>query len=103
MDKTVVNKPLCFHCGDTCSSEVLISFDEKNFCCTGCKTVYQILNKSELCDYYSFNEVSGVKVDSNRDSDKFAFLDNPAIAARFITFANQQQTALKFYLPQIHC
>lgn len=103
MDKTVVNKPLCFHCGDTCSSEVLISFDEKNFCCTGCKMVYQILNKSELCDYYSFNEVSGVKVDSNRDSDKFAFLDNPAIAARFITFANQQQTALKFYLPQIHC
>lgn len=103
MDKTVVNKQACFHCGDTCSSDAIILFDDKSFCCTGCKTVYQILNKSELCDYYSFNEVAGVKVDSNRDSNKFAFLDNPAIAAQFITFANQQQTALKFFLPQIHC
>jgi Cu+-exporting ATPase len=65
--------------------------------------VYQILDKNALCDYYSLNDVAGVKVNSSKDDHKFAFLDNPVIAARFITFANQQQTAVKFYLPQIHC
>ncbi|KAF0241829.1 MAG: P-type ATPase [Chitinophagaceae bacterium] len=103
MNKIVENNTACYHCGDACSSGSTILFNEKPFCCSGCKTVYQILNKSDLCDYYSFNAEAGVKVNENRDATKFAFLDNPTIAATFITFANQQQTAVKFYLPQIHC
>lgn len=103
MTQTILNTTRCFHCGEICEPAELLVFDLKNFCCSGCKTVYQILDKNELCDYYSLNDVSGIKVNSNKDSQKFAFLDNPALAAKFITFANQQQTAVKFYLPQIHC
>ncbi|HAR74484.1 MAG TPA: hypothetical protein DCR77_13920, partial [Flavobacteriaceae bacterium] len=33
----------CFHCGQRIEEEV-IQFDEKDFCCQGCKTVYEILN-----------------------------------------------------------
>ena len=103
MSQSVLNKAACYHCGDSCTLNAVVLFNEKSFCCNGCKTVYQILNKSELCDYYSFNDVAGVKVNSNRDAEKFAYLDNPVFASKFITFANQQQTAVKFYLPQIHC
>ena len=103
MSQPLLNNTICYHCGDTCADDSLIGFDEKAFCCSGCKTVYQLLNKNDLCDYYSFNEKAGVKVQLQRDSQKFAFLDNVSIAARFISFANQQQTAVQFYLPQIHC
>lgn len=103
MNKTTENNTACYHCGDTCGKDSSILFNEKVFCCSGCKTVYQILHKNELCDYYSLNAIAGVKQNVHFDVAKFAFLDNPTIAATFITFANQQQTAVKFYLPQIHC
>ncbi len=103
MSQTILNTTRCFHCNDLCEPADLLVFDSKKFCCSGCKTVYQILNKNTLCDYYTFNDVAGIKVNSSMDTHKFAFLDNPVIAAKFVTFANQQQTAVKFYLPQIHC
>ncbi len=103
MIKTVLDKTTCFHCGDNCNDDALVAFDDKSFCCSGCKSVYQILNKSNLCEYYEFNEIAGVKRIENGNAQKFAFLDNPDLSARLIVFANQQQTAVNFYLPQIHC
>lgn len=103
MKEAVINQTICFHCGVDCDANDLSKFDNKYFCCNGCKTVYQILNKSDLCDYYSFNKVAGVKVISENHAQHFSFLDNQSIAAKFITFSNQQQTAVTFYLPQIHC
>jgi Cu+-exporting ATPase len=101
--KTILHNTTCFHCGDDCQKESVVSFDDKSFCCTGCKTVFQILNKNNLCDYYSFNTVAGVKRNDTINTQKFAFLDNPDLAAGLIVFANQQQIAVNFYLPQIHC
>ncbi len=103
MIKSVLHNTTCFHCGNICQKDTLVSFDNKSFCCSGCKTVFQILNKNNLCDYYSFNEVAGVKRNSTINTQKFAFLDNPDLSSRLIVFANQQQTAVNFYLPQIHC
>ncbi|TAH11692.1 MAG: HAD family hydrolase [Sphingobacteriia bacterium] len=103
MIKSVLHNTSCFHCGDECQKDNLVSFDDKSFCCSGCKTVFQILNKNNLCDYYSFNEVAGVKRIENSNVQKFAFLDNPDLSARLIVFSNQQQTAVNFYLPQMHC
>lgn len=103
MIKSVLHNTICFHCGDVCKENELVSFDDKSFCCSGCKSVFQILNKNNLCDYYSFNEIAGVKRNSPINSQKFAFLDNPDLSARLIVFANQQQKAVNFYLPQIHC
>ena len=41
----------CFHCDQRIEEEV-IQFDEKAFCCQGCKTVYEILNVNDLKDYW---------------------------------------------------
>ncbi|MGZ5193197.1 MAG: heavy metal translocating P-type ATPase metal-binding domain-containing protein, partial [Kaistella sp.] len=40
----------CFHCGQNIEKE-RISFDEKIFCCNGCKSVYEILNLNNLGDF----------------------------------------------------
>jgi Cu+-exporting ATPase len=92
----------CFHCGDNCAGEPVV-FDAKSFCCKGCSSVYQILNKSNLCEYYNIHDASGVKLPELQDQQKFGFLDNEKIAASYIVFSKPNQLAVKFYLPQIHC
>jgi Cu+-exporting ATPase len=101
LNKTIESTK-CFHCGDTCKGN-LVEFDAKAFCCKGCSSVYQILNKSNLCEYYNIHDASGVKLPELPDQQKFGFLDNEKIAAAYIVFSKPNQLAVKFYLPQIHC
>jgi len=92
----------CYHCGETCQNNK-IRQEEKCFCCEGCKMVYQILNQSDLCNYYSLNENPGISQRIKVRKDKFAFLDDEKIFLQLISFRNDKQVHVTFYLPQIHC
>ncbi len=49
---------LCFHCGDPCTAnDILVS--DKQFCCNGCLTVYELLEGSDLCTYYDLDASPG--------------------------------------------
>ncbi len=93
---------LCFHCGESCVNTT-IHTNEKVFCCEGCKMVYGILNAHELCDYYSFNQNPGINQRLMARKDKFQFLDDPEIQSQLISFKNEQEIHVTFYLPQVHC
>lgn len=92
----------CFHCGDKCLNSK-ISVAEKNFCCEGCKMVYEILNQSGMCDYYDLNNTPGAAQKHKVRPDKFSFLDDTSIAQSIISFKDKNQIHVTFYLPQIHC
>lgn len=92
----------CYHCGDECITEQ-IQLAGKTFCCQGCKTVYQVLNQSDLCDYYELNQNPGISQRITVRQDKFSFLDDDKIQQQLISFRNDEQTHVTFYLPQIHC
>jgi Cu+-exporting ATPase len=68
----------CFHCGEDCGNHPIEDYD-KHFCCEGCKTVYEILNNTGMCDYYTISQNPGnnqiIKVGEN----KFAFLDDESV------------------------
>ena len=103
MSSTLVKNQLeCFHCGENCTV-TSITADNKHFCCEGCKMVYQLLNQSGLCEYYALNNMPGINQRTSVRNDKFAFLEDPAICRQLITFSDEQQTNVTFYLPQIHC
>ncbi len=91
----------CYHCGTDCGASPLL-VEEKAFCCSGCKTVYQLLDEHALCDYYALNASPGRRLEESR-RQKFQFLDDPSIAARFIRYQDDKHLRLQFYLPQIHC
>jgi len=76
---------------------------EKVFCCDGCKMVYQILNQSELCEYYNLNDNPGINQRVRVRHDKFAFLDDEKIQLQLISFEDEKQVHITFYLPQMHC
>ncbi|MEI2740226.1 MAG: heavy metal translocating P-type ATPase metal-binding domain-containing protein [Chitinophagaceae bacterium] len=92
----------CYHCGETCLNDK-IQLEKKSFCCEGCKIVYQILNQSDLCEYYNLNENPGISQRIKVRKDKFAFLDDEKIQQQLISFKNEIQVHVTFYLPQMHC
>ena len=92
----------CYHCGELCPNEK-IHLEEKHFCCEGCKMVYQILNQSDLCEYYNLNDNPGQSQKVPFRKDKFAFLDDEKIRQQLISFTSDAETHVVFYLPQMHC
>jgi len=91
----------CYHCGSICEEE--INFDNKSFCCEGCKTVYDILNVSSLDSYYDIEEKNpGIKANKNFKG-KYNFLDLPEFKSKLISFQEGDFVRIKLFLPQIHC
>jgi len=97
-----LEKVSCYHCNDICSDEHLV-FDEKDFCCNGCKTVYEILKDNDLCTYYDLDKNPGISLKSKSFEDKFAFLDNDEIVKMLVNFTEKQKSRIVFYIPAIHC
>ncbi|MFC0263576.1 heavy metal translocating P-type ATPase [Fontibacter flavus] len=93
----------CYHCGEACKDEIL-HFDGKEFCCTGCKLVYEVLNENDLCNYYEIADQPGLsqKSKSGRDN-RFDYLDDEDIIRRLVDFQNEEETHVTFTIPLIHC
>lgn len=92
----------CIHCGDDCGKHPVI-WDEKPFCCHGCKTVFQILNEKNLKQYYEIDKMPGIKVETEDTGDKFAFLDLEEIRDKLLDFSDGGIIKVTFFVPSIHC
>ncbi|POY37517.1 heavy metal translocating P-type ATPase [Solitalea longa] len=96
-------KITCYHCGLECEEEQ-IEFDNRAFCCNGCKVVYEILSENQLCEYYDITKFPGQSQKSkHKSSAKFSILDKPEIKSKLVRFTNGTETHIAFFLPQIHC
>lgn len=96
------NTPLnCTHCGDPCETDTTW-LDDKAFCCVGCKTLFEILDANNLCDYYEIDQPN-LKVEQTNFGEKFAYLDNEEIADQLYKFKEGDQRMLRLFVPVIHC
>lgn len=101
-EKEKVEKIACYHCGDDCDRDHII-FNEKDFCCNGCKTVFEILNQHDLCTYYDLEKTPGISLKSKKLDDKYAYLDNDEISQLILDFKEEEKAKVTFYIPAIHC
>lgn len=92
---------ICYHCGENCETE--IKFDEKSFCCEGCKTVYSLLSENNLCNYYNLNNNPGVSLNKEISNKKFAYLEDTQVVSQLLNFNDGNLSSVTFYIPQIHC
>lgn len=90
----------CYHCGSAC--EETLWLNDKSFCCFGCKTVFEILSANDLCEYYSMDANPGVQL-RNISDETYAYLDEPDITSKVVTFNVDHFVKVKFYIPAIHC
>ncbi len=90
----------CYHCGAECGKRPIV-FDEKPFCCSGCKTVYSILSENGMTSYYQLNSAPGKRPEAS--DSKYAFLDNEVIAKELISFQEGRLTGMHTFMPNMHC
>ncbi|MFC2125956.1 heavy metal translocating P-type ATPase [Bacteroidota bacterium] len=95
-------KVICYHCGDLCHEEHVV-FDGKDFCCNGCRTVFEILNENGLCNYYDLEKNPGISLKTREFGDKYKFLDNKDIQDKLMQFSGEKISKVTFYIPSIHC
>jgi Cu+-exporting ATPase len=84
---------VCVHCGDPVRGEGIVSGDLQ-FCCSGCKAVYEVLSQAASCPVPAPRPVG---------DDRFAYLDDPAVIDRLRDFSDGTITAVTFFVPQMHC
>ncbi len=92
----------CIHCGEDCGRYPVI-WEDKPFCCNGCKTVYQIVNQNKLYTYYELEKTPGVRLDNPEFGDKFAYLDQEEIKGQLLEFNDGDFSKATFFVPTIHC
>jgi len=90
----------CFHCGQTC--EETLWQDDKPFCCYGCKTVYEILNSNNLCQYYDLDKNPGIQL-KNKSDETYAYLNEKDIRKKLLDFDSDTFAKVNFFVPSIHC
>ncbi|HIP31446.1 MAG TPA: HAD family hydrolase [Crocinitomicaceae bacterium] len=91
----------CYHCGDDVIGKG-INIDDKNFCCNGCKSVYQLLSSNNLGGFYNLESQAGTRPKKG-NNHQFSFLDVEDIRKKFIDFEDDTSSHTTLFLPQIHC
>lgn len=91
----------CYHCGDEIIGKP-IEYADHEFCCTGCKGVYQLLSENNLGNFYEMEKNAGTRPSAN-SSQKYNYLDVSEIRSKFIEFEEGDTARINLHLPSIHC
>ncbi|MCK0146108.1 heavy metal translocating P-type ATPase metal-binding domain-containing protein [Arenibacter sp. F26102] len=95
-----MDKETCYHCGDDCG-RTPINHNDKNFCCVGCKTVYEIFANNDLSYYYDLQSAAGAS--PKEIEGKYDFLESKNIIEKLIEFNDNGTQIINLYIPHIHC
>lgn len=97
----VKEQTICYHCGQVCEEQEFIH-EDKVFCCYGCRTVFEILNENNLCDYYSYEHTPGINL-KNVSEDTYSYLDETSIKKKLLIFDSVAYAKVEFFVPSVHC
>jgi Cu+-exporting ATPase len=94
----------CVHCGELCGSG-RVTTEAGPFCCTGCASVYTLLQSRGLEAFYTCELPAGVsqREFGRRDPSRFDILDDPAVRARFVRQDDGRTAQVTFPVPSLHC
>jgi len=101
-EKLIDKDVQCVHCKESCK-DIAILLDGKNFCCLGCKTVYQILHDNGLEAYYTIDKNPGVSLKQNKRKEYYSILDREEIQHQILDFSDDKISKVRLYIPGIHC
>jgi len=102
VEENIGTESLCAHCGELCD-ETGISFNDSNFCCLGCKTVFEILHENGLDAYYRLENKPGNTLKEAVKNQHYQYLDDPKVQQKILDFQDQNIAKIRLYIPSIHC
>ncbi|HEU4990412.1 MAG TPA: heavy metal translocating P-type ATPase metal-binding domain-containing protein, partial [Gemmatimonadaceae bacterium] len=91
----------CTHCGLEVPGGLVEDGATRQFCCTGCRTAYEILHEHGLDQYYRFGERREEAVrSSGRTYEEF---DHDAFHALYVRRHPDGTAQVELYLEGVHC
>ncbi len=95
------DQTLCYHCGQACDEP--LEHDGHQFCCAGCRSVYQIISANNLCMYYNLEKNPGQQQKFPVDVGEFESLNDPSVRTKLLLFDSHDFARVEWYIPAIHC
>ncbi len=95
-------KTSCYHCSEDCEDNVVV-YDEKPFCCDGCKLVYELLSENNLCNYYDLDQKAGISRKDAQQNYRYSFLEDVQLKKSLVKFTDGIETHVNFQVPSMHC
>lgn len=95
-------KCACYHCGDTCVRGAIV-FHGHNFCCEGCKMVFELLSEKGMCDYYDLADTPGISRRKPESDSVFSALNDPEVSAKILRYQDDELARVVFSVPLMHC
>ena len=91
----------CAHCGLDVPAGLVEAGAERQFCCTGCRTAYAILNEHGLGQYYAFGEKRDLPV--RPTGKRYEEFDHEAFRTLYVTPMKGGLCRTELYLEGVHC
>jgi P-type Cu2+ transporter len=101
---SAVGRMTCAHCGDTVPPGVIDDGAERQFCCAGCRTVYDIIHSCGLERYYALKQQSDrngapAKITQRR----YGEYDDPTFHRLYVRELGSSVCSVELFLPAAHC
>ncbi len=99
----ILEKTSCKHCHEQVVTPFLDD-EGQQFCCQGCRSVFQILNQNGLEDFYKIQEQTGdyTKPVKKIEDKQFSYLNNPDFIKKYAQ-TKKANISMTFYLEGVHC
>lgn len=91
----------CAHCGLAVPPGLVEPGGARQFCCTGCRAAFAILQEAGLGHYYDLPERREQPVRTS--GREYAAFDHPAFRALYVTPAGEGLSRVELYLEGVHC
>ncbi len=95
----------CLHCGEDLGSSGTVHSEAGKFCCTGCRSVYELLNRLGLDNYYKIKDAQNIgrtspPIDTESVED-YEYLNQGSFIELYTTEENP--LTMNFYVEGIEC
>jgi Cu+-exporting ATPase len=100
-DTSLIIQEKCFHCGNDINNDRL-TYNGLSFCCQGCASVYAVLKKYGMTDYYHYKHGTSKRIKQELEP-QYDFLEDESIKNSLLEFKSNNLEQLRLYIPQIHC
>ncbi|MBK25253.1 MAG: hypothetical protein CME70_14760 [Halobacteriovorax sp.] len=96
----------CCHCGQKTNNPLFLTdnFDKKPFCCSGCMTVYEIINDHKLEEYYKLKDLGSQNeaIPVIEQKANYAHYDEQNFQSEYLQKYDDYKK-IKIYLEGVHC
>lgn len=82
----------CNHCQQAFKGEKYADNFGHEFCCYGCKVVFELIHSQGT-----------IVLSTDLENSTYSYLDNPDIKSKLLIFQNGSTEKINIHLPQIHC